>query len=91
VFPQEVENVILEMPEISDVIVYGEANPLTGKIVCAKVSYQGDEPKAEIVKKIKSYCRGKLQTFKIPVKITVTDGTFESDRFKKDRVGTVQQ
>jgi acyl-coenzyme A synthetase/AMP-(fatty) acid ligase len=91
VFPQEVENVILEMPEISDVIVYGEANPLTGKIVCAKVSYQGDEPKAEIVKKIKSYCRAKLQTFKIPVKITVADGTFECDRFKKYWLGVVQQ
>lgn len=87
VFPQEVENVIIEMPEISDVIVYGEDNPMTGKIVCAKVSYQGELPKSEIVKKIKTYCRTKLQSFKVPVKINVVNETFESDRFKKNRVG----
>lgn len=87
VFPQEVENVIIEIPEVSDVIVYGESNPMTGKIVCAKVSYQGDLSKSEIIKIIKTYCRTKLQSFKIPVKINVVSETFESDRFKKNRVG----
>ncbi len=86
VFPQEVENVILEMPEISDVLVYGDTNPLTGKIVCAKISYSGDEAKSEIVKKVKRYCREKLEPFKVPVKIEFTDTTFENDRFKKDRM-----
>jgi acyl-coenzyme A synthetase/AMP-(fatty) acid ligase len=89
VFPQEVENVILEIPEISDAIVYGENNSITGKIVCAKVSYKGNEPKSEIIKKIKTFCRTRLQTFKVPVKITVVDETFENDRFKKNRVGSV--
>lgn len=86
VYPQEVENVILELSEISDVIVYGEENRLTGKIVCAKVSYQGHEEKSEIIKRIKTHCRTKLQSFKVPVRIILTDQTFESDRFKKNRV-----
>lgn len=86
VFPQEVENVILEIPGVEDVLVYGENNPLTGKIVCAKVKYSGTEPVAEKVKKIKTHCRTRLETFKIPVKIVVVDETFESGRFKKSRV-----
>jgi len=86
VYPQEVESVILELTELSDVIVYGEDNNLTGKIVCAKVSYQGSELKSDIIKKIKTHCRLKLQSFKVPVKIVLTDLTFESDRFKKNRV-----
>lgn len=85
VFPQEIENVILEIPEVTDVMVYGEDNRLTGKIVCAKVSYKGTEEKKEIIQKIKTYCRLKLQTFKVPVKIELSDSGFESDRFKKSR------
>jgi long-chain acyl-CoA synthetase len=86
VFPQEVENVILEIPEILDVLVYAESNPLTGKIVCAKIKYNGSETKAEIIKKVKTYCRSKIESFKVPVKIELVETTFESDRFKKARV-----
>lgn len=86
VFPQEIENVILEIPEVEDVMVYAESNALTGKIVCAKIKYNGSETKAEVVKKIKTYCRTKLESFKIPVKIELVDTTFESDRFKKSRI-----
>ncbi len=85
VFPQEIENVILEIPEVTDVLVYGENNRLTGKIVCARVSYNGVEEKKEIIQKIKTYCRLKLQAFKVPVKIELTEAGFESDRFKKSR------
>lgn len=86
VFPQEVENVILQVPEIADVVVYSESNPLTGKIVCAKVIYTGNESKPEVIKKIKTHCRTKLESFKVPVKIVFADKTFESDRFKKNRI-----
>lgn len=86
VFPQEVENVILDIPEIEDVLVYSENNPLTGKIVCAKVKYTGKESKAEIIKQIKTHCRAKLQSFKVPVKIELGDQSFESGRFKKSRI-----
>src|SRR5574343_228970 len=83
VFPQEVENVILEIPNIVDVMVYAENNPLTGKIVCAKIIYSGNENRKEVIKQIKTHCRGKLESFKVPVKIIFSDKTFESDRFKK--------
>ena len=89
VFPQEVENVIMEIPEVSDVIVYGEENRLTGKIVCAKISYTGEADQTEIIKKIKTHCRTKLQAFKVPVKIIISDTTFESYRLKKNRVNGI--
>ncbi|MEO6540428.1 MAG: fatty acid--CoA ligase family protein [Ferruginibacter sp.] len=86
VFPQEVENVILEDERVIDVLVYGESNRLTGKIVCAKVKYNSTEPPAEIIKRIKTHCRAVLQSFKVPVKIELVDDTFESGRFKKTRM-----
>lgn len=89
VFPQEIENVILEIPEVTDVMVYGESNRLTGKIVCAKIVYRGSEDKREIIQKIKTYCRLKLQAFKVPVKIELSETSFESDRFKKNRINGI--
>ena len=86
VYPQEVENVILELPEISDVLIYGDSHPFTGKIVCAKIKYQGSKSNAEIINIVKSHCRTKLESFKVPIKIQVVDESFESDRFKKSRV-----
>ena len=86
VFPQEIENTILEIPEIEDVLVYGEAHPLTGKIVCAKIKYIGSQTKAEVVAIVKKHCRSKLESFKVPVKIQLVEDSFESGRFKKARV-----
>lgn len=86
VYPQEVENVIYEIEEVDDVLVYPEDNAITGKIVCAKIKYSGSDTRVEAVKKIKTYCRTKLETYKIPVKIQLVDKTFESSRFKKTRL-----
>jgi acyl-CoA synthetase (AMP-forming)/AMP-acid ligase II len=83
VFPQEVENVILELDQVKDVVVFGEKNPLTGSIVCAKISVDESLPKQEIVKLIKTHCRSKLAPFKVPVKISVETGGFGNTRFKK--------
>ena len=85
VFPQEIENTILEIPDIEDVLVYGETHPLTGKIVCAKIKYAGSEAKSEVINIIRKYCRSKLEPFKVPVKIQLVDESFESGRFKKAR------
>src|SRR3569623_3498959 len=44
VYPAEVEDVILELDNIVDVAVLGEAHPLLGQIVVAKVVLQAPEP-----------------------------------------------
>ena len=86
VYPQEVENIILEIPDIEDALVYGESNPMTGKIVCAKIKYIGEKSKSQVIIIVKSYCRTKLEPFKIPMKIQIVDHSFESVRFKKSRI-----
>ena len=86
VFPQEVENIIMQIDDIEDVLVFSEKNTLVGNIVCAKIKYNGNLPHPEMKKNIKLYCRNKLENFKIPVKIYFVDNSFESNRFKKYRI-----
>ena len=38
VYPSEVESALLELHNVSDVTVWGEANPVTGQVVAARVS-----------------------------------------------------
>jgi len=87
VFPTEIENVILELPSVADVTVYGEKNAITGEIVCADITpaREAGEPERELVAKIKQHCRTKLQRYKVPVKINIVDDRQYSDRFKKVR------
>ena len=86
VFPQEVENVILEIPEVLDVLVYSEKNNIPGNIVCAKVQVNEPVDSKEFIKEIKRFCRERLESFKIPVKIIITEESLHTGRFKKQRV-----
>lgn len=86
VHPAEVESIILEMPEVSDVTVHGEPNPITGQIVCARVTLR--DPAAdprEMVRAIKAHCRARAQAYKTPVRIVFTDQMQHADRFKRMR------
>jgi long-chain acyl-CoA synthetase len=87
VYPTEIENVILELPSVANVTVYGEKNAITGEIVCADITPVSNvsEPEREFVAKIKEHCRSKLQRYKVPVKINIVDDRQYSDRFKKVR------
>ena len=85
VYPQEVENVILEMDEVEEVTVYGEKNPIIGNIVCATVRLDKDKDKKEIIYRIKQFCKEKIQNYKVPVKVTVIDKKHHNERFKKMR------
>ena len=85
VYPQEVENVILEMDNVAEATVYGENNPIIGDIVCAKVSLQKKEDKKVFVNRLKKYCRSKIQGYKVPVRIIIMNEQLYNDRFKKVR------
>jgi acyl-CoA synthetase (AMP-forming)/AMP-acid ligase II len=84
VLPAEVESVILSMKEIDDCMVYSESNVITGQtVVCDVVLH---EPKENIKKIIRLFCKDKLETFKIPTKVNVVEKTNFSERFKKIRI-----
>lgn len=87
VYPQEVENTILELDYVEEVLVYGEKNPLIGNIVCAKVKLKDKNEKSFAIRRIKEHCSSKLENFKVPVKIIVLEDitSYMSERFKKTR------
>ena len=83
VLPSEVESIILEMEEISDCMVYGEKNAITGQtVVCDVVLNNKIE---NIKKRVRVFCKDRLEAYKIPTKVNVVDKTNFSDRFKKIR------
>ncbi len=86
VYPMEVESVIQEFENVAEVTVYGKKNAITGNMVCAKVRLSNPEDPKKFSIALKKYCRGKLNTFKIPVKVEIDDQKQHSKRFKKSRV-----
>ncbi|MGJ0316372.1 fatty acid--CoA ligase family protein [Aliarcobacter cryaerophilus] len=84
VLPSELESIILSMEEISDCIVYGEQNVITGQtVVCDVVLNKNIE---NIKKRVRVFCKDRLEAYKIPTKVNVVDKTNFSDRFKKIRL-----
>tara|TARA_B110000495_G_C23034634_1_gene617453 strand:- start:2160 stop:3512 length:1353 start_codon:yes stop_codon:yes gene_type:complete len=85
VYPQEIENIILEIDNVAEVTVYSEKNPITGNIVCANVCLISKEEKKEFIKRVKTYCLERLQKYKVPIKVSISYEGQYSDRFKKKR------
>jgi long-chain acyl-CoA synthetase len=86
VYPAEVESVIQAMDNVAAVTVHGERNPITGQIVCARVTPQRLEDPKALAARVKAFCRERLQPFKVPIKVSIIDDRQYSDRFKKTRV-----
>lgn len=85
VMPAEVESIILELDFVLDCIVKAERNAITGQMVCAEIVLkQGYDFKTEKAK-IKQHCKLKLDSFKVPVRITEIDAVMFTSRFKKNR------
>jgi acyl-CoA synthetase (AMP-forming)/AMP-acid ligase II len=85
VFPAEVESVIREMDGVVDVLVAAEKNPILGQMVTARVNLSGDESEREFTRRMRSFCKERLQGFQIPQKVVIEDRVFASERFKKIR------
>lgn len=86
VFPVEIENVIREIENVAEVMVYGEKNPITGSIICADVSLIKPEDKVKFRSRLKKFCRDRLQGYKIPAKINIVESINISERFKKKHI-----
>lgn len=85
VYPAEIESCILELHNIKDVIIRGEPNPIMGNIVHAKVTLNKPEELASVKKRVREHCYSRLEKYKVPVKIEVTNSILHNDRFKKMR------
>lgn len=85
VYPAEVEDIIQSMDNVAEAAVYGERNLITGNIVCARVSMLREEDAKAFTRRLKEYCAKRLQSYKVPVKVALVQGSQHSQRFKKIR------
>lgn len=85
VYPTEVENVILGLPNIDDVVVVGETHQLLGQIVVARIVVCEDEPLEGLRRRVRKECSSRLAPYKVPVKVELIDRTIYSARQKKVR------
>lgn len=85
VYPAEVESVLLQLPGVRDVSVSGEKNAITGNLVVARFNLDKAEPLSEFKRRVREFCRGRIEPFKSPAKIELVSGDQFSARFKKMR------
>ncbi len=87
VFPQEIENVILQMPEIEEVTISKAPHAIMGNVVVATVKPRDKDIDSSNIKYlIQKFCKDKLPSYKIPVKIYLTDKNLYNYRLKKSRI-----
>ncbi len=85
VYPAEVENVLMTMENVRDVSVYGEASPLLGAVLAARINLVKPEAFESFKKRLRTFCRERLPSYKIPVRIELTDREQFGERLKKLR------
>jgi long-chain acyl-CoA synthetase len=85
VFPSEVENVLLTLPNVKDAMVSAEPNQLLGNIVTAQIVLCDHEAEDEARARIRQGCRQALRPFMIPVKLGFVSALRYTDRYKKLR------
>ena len=85
VYPAEVESVLSQMEGVLDVVVSGKKNPILGQMVTARINLANGESEKEFVKRMRLFCKGRLQSFQIPQQVTFETTSFTNARFKKLR------
>lgn len=85
VLPVEVESALLQSPKVADCLVYGEANAITGQVVCADIVPREKLSKAELRQHLFEFLSGRVERFKIPSRINIVEEVARSERFKRRR------
>lgn len=85
VYPAEIESIILELENVKDVAIFGEKHNLLGQIVVAKISLKNPESLDVIKKRIRAACLLRLEAYKVPTKVILTDKILHNARQKKIR------
>jgi acyl-coenzyme A synthetase/AMP-(fatty) acid ligase len=85
VFPTEVENIILQIPEVQDVVVSAEPNAILGNIIKAQVLVTPHLTKEKRLTVLRSHCSKHLENFKVPQKFEFVEKIAHCRRLKKIR------
>jgi acyl-coenzyme A synthetase/AMP-(fatty) acid ligase len=85
VLPIEIEKTILDLSYVLDCTVYAKDNLITGQVVAVKVVVGSIDKDIKILKKeIKLHCKNKLERYKVPAEIIITNKITYTSRFKKN-------
>jgi acyl-CoA synthetase (AMP-forming)/AMP-acid ligase II len=91
VFPAEIENVLLEADNISEVTVVGVSHPVMGHVVKARLSLHEPEDKFHLVERLRKFCMERMAKYKVPVKYEIVHEEDQRNiRFKKMRTGRIK-
>lgn len=85
VYPAEVEAVFMQMDNVYDIAVYAEPNALVGQIVAARVNLIEPETLISLKRRMRAFGRERLEPYKVPVRVEITDREQFNARFKKVR------
>jgi acyl-coenzyme A synthetase/AMP-(fatty) acid ligase len=85
VYPTEIEEVIMTVPNIVDVAVFAESNALLGQIIVARVALAEPEPVESVKSRIRVACKASLAAYKVPAKVVIATDEIYTARYKKSR------
>ncbi len=85
VYPNEVEGVLQEITNIAEATVSGRPSPVTGMVVQAVVRLVRPEDEQSVIRRVREYCGRRLEPFKVPAVVKISDAAQHSERFKKIR------
>lgn len=91
VYPQEVENVLIQHEHVQDAMVYGKKHVLLGKVLIGRVQVAEGQDTTALSQQLKLFCRQSLEAYKIPVKFEFTTDPLVSQRLKKSRAAIAQK
>ena len=81
----EVESVLLELDNVSDVVVRARPNPVTTNVVAAVLTLNEPENRRELARRVRRHCKGRLAPFKVPAAVEVSRQPLHGERFKRRR------
>lgn len=86
VVPEEVEAVLMEIPNIVECVVTAESHALAGQVVVAELDWRGGETLSQVLGHVRRHCRGRLSPAAVPVKVRLRPAATTA-ALKKQRGG----
>ena len=83
--PEEVEQVLLQIPGVADARVFGRRNPITGQLVAAEIAAAPGEDHATLRTAVLRALSNNLERYKIPQFLSVRDRLTVDPSGKKPR------
>ena len=87
VHPEEVENLVREIPGVQNALVSGRSSPIMGQLVLLEVQAEhlwAEEPR-ELKRRIRDHCRAHLPNYKVPALINIVQELAVSESGKIER------